>query len=800
MNETEELLNYFEKKLPKLYNNALVRQEQVQFALDVEDFLFNSHKKILFIDAPVGTGKSMGVLIPALIYSRNKTKGLLYATATISLQNQIMKEEVPKLKKMNLAGNALLAMGKNNYTCRSNYEANKFRFSKDKRKKLNKYFIDYTKHSGQLSEIETKFGLSQKEYNYIRMKNNVSNKNEIKCKECFYKEQCSSIRHRKLYTNKKRNYDITVTNHDQMIISQKLVESNRNPIVPMDKGIIIVDEAHLFLENYLGRTQEEIKLNEFVNLIGKVDANMSERIKEIHKSILKKENELQGACEIPASIYHLLTESIDKMERFVIRETMKSKSNDELINRIEKCESSLKKIINKNYISWIDLENRKYCAASKEFLSEFSKFISNLASNNKVIFMSGTLTGTKKREEITNQWGISALDMDFHCYETPFDYAKQAKIYIPSDIALPNNKDNEHLNDISKRIQKMIEISSGNSLILCTSKHYMFSISEYLKEYYQGKYTILTQEDKSVEMLTKEFKSGNKILVGSGSFFTGFSIAGKSLTSVIITKLPFPTPDNPIIKLIGQNMDKQQKFDQVILPMMFNKLYQAVGRLIRDIGDYGIISILDPRIHINSKYGDKVLFNLSDLKYDLSDSFLEICEFYGRVSENGTQANFIPYKRKNLLRLPVIDTKKEQLEYLELLSKYTDSIKIRKKVLSNKIYSRQKNVKELRDETRRKEKIHKIEVERKELEKQRSEIRESIKPLENFRKKWGLKLFTQNQKDKGVEKCFFSTIELIRSKVELDSQKVIEDLFKEFPFLNDNEEKKYRNMLNKKIQ
>ncbi|EOJ55310.1 hypothetical protein AAH972_12750 [Enterococcus faecalis] len=130
MSETDDLLYYFERELPYLYNGAPVRKEQVQLALDVGNFLYNSEKKFLFIDAPVGTGKSMGVLIPTLMYSKNNFKSVLYATATISLQNQIMDEEVPKLKKLNLVDNAILAMGKNNYTCRWNLRKIKKNFLK----------------------------------------------------------------------------------------------------------------------------------------------------------------------------------------------------------------------------------------------------------------------------------------------------------------------------------------------------------------------------------------------------------------------------------------------------------------------------------------------------------------------------------------------------------------------------------------------------------------------------------------------------------------------------------------------
>lgn len=800
MNETEELLRYFEKSLPRLYNDAPIRQEQVQLALDVSEFLFHSPKKFLFIDAPVGTGKSMGVLIPTLMYSKKKSKGLLYATATISLQNQIMTEEVPKLKRMKLVEKAILAMGKSNYTCRWHYEDNKSQFSKEKRKKLDAYFKFSMEYTGQLSEIEAKYNLNHSESNLIRIQQGTANKNNRLCRDCIYEDQCNSIRHRKMYRSENHSFDITVTNHDQMIVSQKFVESGGNPIVPMDKGIIIVDEAHLFMENYLGRMQQEIPFGELLHLVGKIDNNLSNKIKKEQKNILGRGDELQGVSEVPGSLKKLLAEGIDRLGRLNIRESMRSNPNDELIDRIEKCEESLQTILSKGYIPWIDIESKKYCAASKKFLSDFGKFLSSIARYNKVIFMSGTLTGTKKKKEIVTQWGVSENDMEFYSYETPFDYSKQAKIYIPTDLAEPKKENDIHLRDVSRRIQRMVEISNGNMLVLCTSKHYMFSISENLKYFFGEKYDILTQNDKSVEMLTNEFKRGQKILVGSGSFFTGFSIAGEALTSVVITKLPFPTPDNPLVKLIGQNLTEEQTFDQVILPMMFNKLYQAVGRLIRDISDYGIISILDPRVHTKLKYGDKVLFRLSDLNYDISDSLLEIHKFYERVSKQGTNAEFVKYDREHLARIPIIDTKKEMRENVRLLLKRAEEQEAREQVVVKEKIIRSQSAQEIKEEQLRKEKIRKIENERRESEKRRNEIRISIKPLEDFRSKWKMQLFTQNQKDQGVEKCFFYTIELIKKKFGTESERIIEDLFNEFPFSDEAEGENYRSKLREQFE
>ncbi|EGO5243433.1 ATP-dependent DNA helicase, partial [Enterococcus faecalis] len=111
-NITAEILNYFENEIPTIFNNKTsIRQHQVQMALDVADFLFNSKKQIMFLEAPVGTGKSLGVLIPSLLYTKENKNSILYATSTINLQHQIYDVDSIMLEKLKLlkTSNKILA-------------------------------------------------------------------------------------------------------------------------------------------------------------------------------------------------------------------------------------------------------------------------------------------------------------------------------------------------------------------------------------------------------------------------------------------------------------------------------------------------------------------------------------------------------------------------------------------------------------------------------------------------------------------------------------------------------------------
>src|SRR5699024_725602 len=155
--------------------------------------------------------------------------------------------------------------------------------------------------------------------------------------------------------------------------------------------------------------------------------------------------------------------------------------------------------------------------------------------------------------------------------------------------------------------------------------------------------TDLVQGERGVESVTREFKEDEKsVLVGTGSFFSGFSISGRALISVILTKLPFPNKDDPFLKLIGQGYDEKDFFNLIIFPEMINKLNQAMGRLIRSIGDYGVFTVMDKRVY-TEKYGEDILRLFSTLGYKVTRSSKEVENFFEIMRENGSNAKYVHY-------------------------------------------------------------------------------------------------------------------------------------------------------------
>ena len=121
MNISEKIIEDYKLKVAPFYKSD-PRLAQVQMSLDIADFLFNSNKRVMFVEAPVGTGKTLGVLIPSYLYAQLNGKKITYATATKNLQRQIFEDDIPDMKKMDIFknNNVILAMGKDNYACIKN--------------------------------------------------------------------------------------------------------------------------------------------------------------------------------------------------------------------------------------------------------------------------------------------------------------------------------------------------------------------------------------------------------------------------------------------------------------------------------------------------------------------------------------------------------------------------------------------------------------------------------------------------------------------------------------------------------
>lgn len=656
--KAEKLFDIFENQIPENYNTEIIRTSQVQMAMDIAAFLDNNEsKRILFIEAPVGTGKSLGALIPSAIEAnKGKNSRVVYATATINLQGQLMNSEVPLLKKLSLVKQPILAKGKAHYYCHKEFNDRKDQFSPKKREVFSKFFINA--ETGQRNELEDNFtqDVSESEWAKVALKASMKT-----CRRCAFSMSCPSNNHRNNFMSKWN--DLVITNHDQLVRSFLNLneEPLQPPIIPVNAGIIIIDEAHHFLENFLNQLEQSFTLFELRGLKKSISNKHKKKYVQLLNYLEKIINDQTSSIEGSLQGRYRITEDlrvIFKKLNVIVKDSLVEESTRQMSRifaRYEDNDSSeledvsylLNNFLDNHYVKWINYDERKFSMISESFPSDFRKCIDYLKRSNKIIVMSGTLTTDGDFDSLINQWRVRKSEVITKKIGTPFDYQNQAIVYVPEKIVHPNSPN--YLENGVREIKELISLTGGRSLILTTSKEHMNNISEDLTEFLkEKKLNLYVQEQSGVEKLTKQFKEDEcSVLVGSGSFFSGFSVPGKSLVSVLLTKLPFPVRDDPFLELIGQGYG-DEFFDMISFPYMMNKLNQAAGRLIRDITDFGVFTILDPRIFTND-YGSKVQADLINQGYKITRSFEEIATFIDKKFKYGAEARYQLYKRDEII-------------------------------------------------------------------------------------------------------------------------------------------------------
>ena len=233
---------------------------------------------------------------------------------------------------------------------------------------------------------------------------------------------------------------------------------------------------------------------------------------------------------------------------------------------------------------------------------------------DRMVFTSATLAVDNKFDYYKKSIGLmkeNRRKIDEKIVKSPFDYEKQMKVYIPEDALDPTNI--EFIRDLEEFIEGVIKSTKGHCFLLFTSYSTLNFLYNQLKSRFSEKeYTLIKQNDFPRHEMIEIFKnSKNPILFGTDSFWEGVDVQGEQLKSVIITKLPFKVPNDPVTEAIIENIRKngQNPFNDYQVPQAVIKFKQGVGRLIRSKTDSGNIIILDNRI-IKKMYGKKFLATL----------------------------------------------------------------------------------------------------------------------------------------------------------------------------------------------
>lgn len=656
-------LHFSGPRIRYVLQNYIKRPKQVELAAAISETLFD--KTPLLAEAGVGIGKSLAYLIPLLLKARQDEtfRPIIISTKTIALQEQLVDKDIElALQVINDKREVLLAKGKTHYLCRKNLEA---------------IIMENTGASEALLEDFYKQVINKKECDRKNLPELPDHLWEKICVDKCSPSDCefTGCQFQQLKKQRRNFRGIIVCNHDMFLTDLVLRANGHRGLWPTPYAVIF-DEAHSLEEVTRRELTSAVSIKQLEGIIKrcgriKVLSNyleenqittLLERIYALEKvirenTLVRMEDNPGGTDEEETDQYRIkftyelyqvleqvyrglnkLEDSVDTAATYGYK--LKKSHQDVLLERLSyslsRIRHDLKNIIQADTSSflWVEYSNHniKLCMAPVEIASFLRKMLWD-KREYPIVLTSGTLKVKDSFEYIKSTLGINKC-REFSA-ESPFDYQNRMMIYTPIDLPLPNanpEADKLFLDRAAERISFLLKCSNGRALVLFTSHRRMREIYQRLKAF-NLEYPLLCQGDDNVGRLLKRFREDvDSVLLATGSFWEGVDVAGESLTCVIMDKLPFPNPRDPLIQSLHEKAKTEglSPFYNIDLPRMLATLRQGAGRLLRQESDWGIVAILDRRA--GTKYKSLLQATLppgvwtSDIKKVenwLTDKFLE---------------------------------------------------------------------------------------------------------------------------------------------------------------------------------
>jgi len=555
-------------------------------------------KKNLLIEAGTGVGKSFAYLIPAIL-SNEKT---IVSTASLALQDQLVSKDLVFLQKeLPQTFSFSILKGKNNYLCL----------------KREREFTDISKAYIQFRTWLLKTGTGEKdELSFIPefWSKVCGDSQDCNGRECPFYDHCFYYRHYRHLFKK----DILVVNH-HLLIYDLLSDFN---VLPFHKQLII-DEA-TEIEGVISHVMGSI-LNypRVAWLLYRLKG-----LKIIVDPLFPKVESFFKGIDIPSqTVFPVPGPIIEKLQGLkktlalnkvisTLKKNMVSVSDDELLDRMETTigyVTSLAADID-DFIEQNDSDRVHYINGNngslelKSSLVECQNSFQGLVSHHEsVIMTSATLASGKNFYYLKNRLGIEEFEEKI--IGSPFDYRKQALLYIDKDLPQPDKGNDEIFKHKScKVIERLINASSGRALALFTSYSHLRFVSHTIKIDYPFK----SQGDMPPARLIQWFKdTPHSVLLATATFWQGIDIKGEKLSLVVIARLPFTSPGDPVYQERCRRL-RDRWFGELALPSAILVLRQGFGRLIRGRNEYGVVAILDTRL-VTRSYGTTIVSSLPEI-------------------------------------------------------------------------------------------------------------------------------------------------------------------------------------------
>lgn len=609
-------------KLCDAIQGFVPRIAQTEMAVAVESAI--TLKQQLIVEAGTGTGKTFAYLAPALA----SNKKAIISTGTKNLQEQLFHRDLPVLKKA-LGSNrkAALLKGRSNYLCLHRLRQHGGNSSVLEKQTLNelsqvKTWSVGTK-TGDIGELKT-LAEDARVLPFV-----TSTMDNCLGKDCPDYEDCYLVKARR----DALEADLVVVNHHLFFADMALKDTGFGELIP-ESDLIVFDEAHQIPDiasEYFGEALSSRQIHD-----------LAKDIEVLFRTVLKDAEQLYKAaekCRMIAADLRLMfpvdgergnwgkmlarediqiqvakwDDSLTVLYEVVKIHLGRDKELDSVFERVTSAKSRLAHLIDTQQTGvslWYETTQR-HIVLHLTPLSIANKFAQFIESPKRGwVFTSATLMVDKGFAHFQRLMGLE--DANTLSLDSPFDYPNQAILCVPRYLPEPSSWDmRAKLLDISI---KLIAASGGRCFLLFTSHAMLRHIAKELEDKIDN--PILVQGTTTKRALLDEYIQDKRaVLLGTGAFWEGVDVRGDDLTCVMIDKLPFASPDDPLLQARIEDCRKSggNPFAQIQIPQAVISLKQGAGRLIRDETDKGVLVICDNRL-ITKDYAKTFLASLPNMR------------------------------------------------------------------------------------------------------------------------------------------------------------------------------------------
>lgn len=605
------------------------RSQQQALAVSVEKAI--SERKHLLAEAGCGTGKSLGYLIPAILGGRRA----IVSTATKALQDQIAEKDLPFLQEhLGVSFTFAVLKGRSNYLClNKTHEADPAEVPS--KAALLRHVDGDADWDGTRDSLP--FEVADREWYAVAAE--TEDCQSYKCKD-------NKLCYAQMARDRAKASQVVVVNHALYLTDLKVREVTGGFASMLDEhDVVIFDEAHEVEEYASKALGSEFKeagvrslVTEIVNAVRRFAPEAQDDVEKLTDEVLASLTALWSVLQPGRIRSATLIEAADQFVAFAnaladlddylngpaMLDTtptelldMARKRKDRISRRTTSAARRFHEIVTASFddlVRWVEIERtrrgQEYLALKSAPVTVAPYLREHLFDNGvTAVLTSATLSVDGRFDYIAGRLGVD--DYDGIDVGTPFDYTRQSVLYVPRHLPEPTPLNRAAWSSMmAVEMAELVKASEGRALLLFTSNREMNQAYDAIAGMIP--YTVLKQGTAPNNVLAQRFaEDTSSVLFATRSFFTGVDFQGEACSLVVIDKLPFPVPTEPLVEARTEAIKREggNDFKEYTIPVMSLVLKQGFGRLIRHRNDRGVVAILDPRL-LTKGYGKTILNSL----------------------------------------------------------------------------------------------------------------------------------------------------------------------------------------------